>query len=72
MKLIKDLKAIKCNAPRTSQSIAKFYSKLNEIAKKLDTIGLLTTNSLALYFFIQGFSTQFKQTFEIMQKEFRN
>ena len=55
MKLIEDLKAVKCDTPRNSQNIAKFYTKLNEVAKKLDTVGLLTTDSLAVHFFIRGF-----------------
>ena len=52
MRLLDKLKAVKCNTPRNLQNLAKLYAKLNELAKKLDTGGLLTPNSLALHFFI--------------------
>jgi uncharacterized protein YecT (DUF1311 family) len=52
MRLLDELKAVKCETPRTPQNLAKLYAKLNELAKKLDTSGLLTPNSLALHFFI--------------------
>jgi hypothetical protein len=56
MKLLDELKAVKCDTPRNPQNLAKHYAKLNELAKKLNTRGLLTPDSLALYFFIQGCS----------------
>jgi len=72
MRLLDELKAVKCETPRNLQNLAKLYAKLNEIAKKLDTGGLLTPDSLALHFFIRACSNQFKQTFESMQEEYRN
>jgi hypothetical protein len=72
MRLLDELKAVKCNTPRNPQNLAKLYAKLNELAKKLDAGGLLSPNSLALYFFIRACGNQFKQTFETMQEEYRN
>jgi hypothetical protein len=71
MKLLDELKIVKCETPRNPQNLAKFYAKLNESAKKLDTGGLLSPDSLALHFFIRGCGNQFKQTFEAMQEEYR-
>jgi hypothetical protein len=39
-------------AIHTTPITEKLYSKLNELAKKLDIRELLTPNSLVLYFFI--------------------
>jgi hypothetical protein len=72
MKLLDKLKVVKCDTLRNPQNLAKLYAKLNELAKKLDTGGLLTPDSLALYFFIRVCGNQFKQTFETMQEEYRN
>src|ERR1700722_19399455 len=72
MRLLDELKAVKCNTPRNLQNLAKLYAKLNELAKKLDTGRLLTPDSLALHFFIRACRNQFKQTFETMQEEYRN
>src|ERR1700722_8906754 len=72
IRLLDELKAVKCETPRNPQNLAKLYAKLNEIAKKLDTGGLLTPDSLALHFFIRACGNQFKQTFESMQEEYRN
>ena len=72
MKLLDELKAVKGYTPRTPQNLAKLYAKLNELAKKLDSGGLLTPDSLALHFFIRSCGNQFKQTFEVMQEEYRN
>ena len=66
MRLLDELKAVKCDTLWNPQNLAKLYGKLNEIAKKLDTRGLLTPNSLALHFFIQACNNQFKQTFKTM------
>ena len=52
MKLLDELNAVECETPTNSQNLVKLYSKLNELAKTLDTRGLLTPNSLGLYFFI--------------------
>ena len=60
MKLLDELKAVKCNTPRNPQNLAKLYTKLNELAKKLDTRGLLKPNSLALHFFIRAYGNKFK------------
>ncbi len=72
MKLLDELKTVKLEAPRTAQNVAKFYAKLNEVAKKLQTGGLLTPDSLALHYFIRGFTNQHKQTFETMQEQYRD
>jgi hypothetical protein len=72
MKLLDELKAVKGETPRTPQNLAKLYAKLNELAKKLDSGGLLTPDSLALHFFIRSCGNQFKQTFESMQEEYRD
>jgi hypothetical protein len=72
MRLLDELKAVKCDTLRNPQNLAKLYSKLNEIAKKLNTRGLLTLNSLALHFFIRACGNQFKQTFETMQEDYRD
>ena len=71
MKLLDELKAVKCDTPRNPQNLAKLYAKLNELAKKLDTGGLLKPDSLALHFFIRACGNQFKQTFDTMQEEYR-
>jgi hypothetical protein len=52
MKLLDELKAVKGDTLRTPQNLAKLYAKINELAKKLDSGGLLTLDSLGLYFFI--------------------
>jgi hypothetical protein len=72
MRLLDELKAVKCDTPQNPQNLAKLYGKLNELAKKLDTGGLLTPDSLALYFFIRAYGNQFKQTFKTMQEEYRD
>jgi hypothetical protein len=72
MKLLDELKAVKGDTLRTLQNLAKLYAKLNELAKKLDSGGLLTLDSLALHFFIRSCGNQFKQTFKVMQEEYRN
>jgi hypothetical protein len=58
MKLLDELKTVKLESPRTAQNVAKFYAKLNEVAKKLQAGGLLTPDSLALHYFIRGFTNQ--------------
>jgi hypothetical protein len=72
MRLLDELKVVKCETPRTPQNLAKLYAKLNELAKKLDGGGLLKPDSLALYFFIRACGNQFRLTFESMQEEHRN
>src|SRR5277367_58445 len=72
MRLLDELKAVKCDTPRNPQNLAKLYAKLKELAKKLDTGGLPKLDSLALYFFIRACGNQFKQIFETMQEEYRN
>jgi hypothetical protein len=72
MKLLDELKTVKLESPRTAQNVAKFYAKLNEVAKKLQTGGLLTPDSLALHYFIRGFTNQHKQTFETLQEQYRD
>lgn len=72
MKLLDELKTVKLESPRTAQTVAKFYAKLNEVAKKLQAGGLLTPDSLALHYFIRGFTNQHKQTFETMQEQYRD
>ena len=72
MRLLDELKGVKCETPRTAQNLARLYAKLNELAKKLEADKLLSPNSLAIYFFIRACGNQFKQTFETMQEEYRN
>ena len=72
MKLLDEMKMVKLEASRNAQNVAKFYAKLNEVAKKLDAGGLLTSDSLALHYFIRGFTNQHKQTFETMQEQYRD
>lgn len=72
MKLLDELKTVKLESPRTAQNVAKFYAKLNEVAKKLQAGGLLTPDSLALHYFIRGFTNQHKQTFETLQEQYRD
>jgi hypothetical protein len=52
MKLLDELKVVKCDTPWNPQNLAKLYAKLNGLAKKLDARGLLKPDSLALHFFI--------------------
>jgi hypothetical protein len=72
MKLLDELKTIKLESPRNAQNVAKFYAKINEVAKKLQAGGLLTPDSLGLHYFIRGFTNQHKQTFETMQEQYRD
>ena len=72
MKLHDELKTVKLEGPRTAQNVAKFYAKILELTKKLDSVGLLSNDLLGLYYFIRGFGNQYKQTFETIQEEFRD
>ena len=72
MKLLDELKTVKLETPRNALNVSKFYAKLNELASKLNSVNLLTPDSLALYFFIRGFANQYKQTFESMQEQYRD
>lgn len=54
IRLLDELKTVKCNTLRNPQNLAKLYAKLNKLAKKLDASGLLTSDSLALHFFIRA------------------
>ena len=72
MRLLDELKAVKCDTAKESTEPSQTLFKLNEIAKKMDARGLLTSDSLALHFFIRDCGNQFKQTFETMQEEYQN
>jgi hypothetical protein len=72
IKLLDELNAVECETLGNPQNLVKLYGKLNELAKAMDTKGLLTPDSLALYFFIRVCGNQFEHMFESIQEEYRN